>query len=115
LKALDGHLGRWILQILSFGLSLGRSKKRFSPECLRLSCFYNIFELVSLNRALHFNTYPSSIHVKTVKIMKVICLFMQLDFAFHRGLEAVRIMVLEGFNKSATYINTSQASEMLNR
>jgi peptidyl-tRNA hydrolase, PTH1 family len=53
--------------------------------------------------------------VKTVKIMKVICLFMQLDFAFHRGLEAVRIMVLEGFNKSATYINTSQASEMLNR
>jgi peptidyl-tRNA hydrolase, PTH1 family len=30
-------------------------------------------------------------------------------------LEAVRIMVLEGFNKSATYINTSQASEMLNR
>jgi peptidyl-tRNA hydrolase, PTH1 family len=41
-------------------------------------------------------------------------LFMQLDFAFHRGLEAVRIMVLEGFNKSATYVNTSQSSEMLN-
>ncbi|XP_062218437.1 peptidyl-tRNA hydrolase, mitochondrial isoform X2 [Phragmites australis] len=39
----------------------------------------------------------------------------ELDFAFHRGLEAVRIMVLEGFNKSATYVNTSQASEMLNR
>ncbi|TVU35443.1 hypothetical protein EJB05_17333, partial [Eragrostis curvula] len=39
----------------------------------------------------------------------------ELDFALHRGLEAVRIMVLEGFNKSATYVNTSQASEMLNR
>ncbi|KAG2599967.1 peptidyl-tRNA hydrolase, mitochondrial [Panicum virgatum] len=39
----------------------------------------------------------------------------ELDFAFHRGLEAVRIMVLEGFNKSATYVNTAQSSEMLNR
>lgn len=39
----------------------------------------------------------------------------ELDFAFHRGLEAVRIMVLEGFNKSATYVNTTQSSEMLNR
>ncbi|CAL4961953.1 unnamed protein product [Urochloa decumbens] len=38
----------------------------------------------------------------------------ELDFTFHRGLEAVRIMVLEGFNKSATYVNTVQ-SEMLNR
>ncbi|CAO2183186.1 unnamed protein product [Urochloa humidicola] len=38
----------------------------------------------------------------------------ELDFAFHRGLEAARIMVLEGFNKSATYVNTAQ-SEMLNR
>ncbi|KAF8696095.1 hypothetical protein HU200_036985 [Digitaria exilis] len=39
----------------------------------------------------------------------------ELDFAFHRGLEAVRIMVLKGFNKSATYVNTAQSSEMLNR
>ncbi|KAL6614684.1 hypothetical protein ACP70R_036954 [Stipagrostis hirtigluma subsp. patula] len=39
----------------------------------------------------------------------------ELDFTFHRGLEAVRIMVLEGFNKSATYVNTAQSSEMLNR
>ncbi|WVZ69192.1 hypothetical protein U9M48_018016, partial [Paspalum notatum var. saurae] len=39
----------------------------------------------------------------------------ELDFALHRGLEAVRIMVLEGFNKSATYVNTAQSSEMLNR
>ncbi|KAG2590952.1 peptidyl-tRNA hydrolase, mitochondrial-like [Panicum virgatum] len=39
----------------------------------------------------------------------------ELDFAFHRGLEAVRIMVLEGFNKSATHVNTAQSSEMLNR
>jgi PTH1 family peptidyl-tRNA hydrolase len=39
----------------------------------------------------------------------------ELDFAFHRGLEAVRIMALEGFNKSATYVNTAQSSEMLNR
>ncbi|EES03474.1 hypothetical protein BDA96_03G287300 [Sorghum bicolor] len=39
----------------------------------------------------------------------------ELDFALHRGLEAVRIMVLGGFNKSATYVNTAQSSEMLNR
>ncbi|CAO2166025.1 unnamed protein product, partial [Urochloa humidicola] len=39
----------------------------------------------------------------------------ELDFTFHRGLEAVRIMVLEGFNKSASYVNTVQSSEMLNR
>ncbi|XP_006644542.1 peptidyl-tRNA hydrolase, mitochondrial [Oryza brachyantha] len=39
----------------------------------------------------------------------------ELDFAFHRGLEAVRIMVLDGFNKSATYVNTAQSSGMLNR
>uniref|UniRef100_A0A0E0JMR7 peptidyl-tRNA hydrolase n=1 Tax=Oryza punctata TaxID=4537 RepID=A0A0E0JMR7_ORYPU len=32
-----------------------------------------------------------------------------------RGLEAVRIMALEGFNKSATYVNTAQSSGMLNR
>ncbi|CAO2198003.1 unnamed protein product [Urochloa humidicola] len=39
----------------------------------------------------------------------------ELDFTFHRGLEAVRIMVLEGFNKSASYVNPAQSSEMLNR
>ncbi|CAO1945630.1 unnamed protein product, partial [Urochloa humidicola] len=39
----------------------------------------------------------------------------ELDFTFHRGLEAVRIMVLEGFNKSASYVNTAQSSKMLNR
>lgn len=42
-------------------------------------------------------------------------LFLQLDFMFHRGLEAIRIMSLEGFNKSATFVNTAQSSEMLNR
>ncbi|KAM0899573.1 hypothetical protein ACQ4PT_021240 [Festuca glaucescens] len=33
----------------------------------------------------------------------------ELDFTFHRGLEAVRIMTLEGFNKSATFVNTAQS------
>ena len=42
-------------------------------------------------------------------------LLLQLDFTFHRGLEAIRIMALEGFNKSATFVNTAQSSEMLNR
>ncbi|XBI65203.1 peptidyl-tRNA hydrolase, mitochondrial [Triticum dicoccoides] len=39
----------------------------------------------------------------------------ELDFTFHRSLEAIRIMALEGFNKSATFVNTAQSSEMLNR
>ncbi|GJM93485.1 hypothetical protein PR202_ga10045 [Eleusine coracana subsp. coracana] len=44
--ALGGHLGRWILQILSFGLSLGRSKQRFSLECLGDDPVRNIVEFV---------------------------------------------------------------------
>ncbi|XP_073002985.1 peptidyl-tRNA hydrolase, mitochondrial-like [Typha latifolia] len=39
----------------------------------------------------------------------------ELDFCFHKGLEAIRILVLEGFNKSATYVNSAQPSELLNR
>ncbi|KAJ6803332.1 peptidyl-tRNA hydrolase [Iris pallida] len=39
----------------------------------------------------------------------------ELDFTFHRGVEAIRILVLEGFNKSATFANTATPSEMLNR
>ncbi|KAG8077620.1 hypothetical protein GUJ93_ZPchr0007g4248 [Zizania palustris] len=39
----------------------------------------------------------------------------ELDFSLHRGLKAIRIVVLEGFNKSAIYVNTVQSSEMLNR
>ncbi|XP_042417854.1 peptidyl-tRNA hydrolase, mitochondrial-like isoform X2 [Zingiber officinale] len=37
----------------------------------------------------------------------------ELDFAFQRGLEAVRILVEEGLNKSATFVNTAQ-SQVLN-
>ncbi|KAJ4796782.1 Peptidyl-tRNA hydrolase [Rhynchospora pubera] len=38
----------------------------------------------------------------------------ELDFAFQRGLDAARLLVLEGFNKSATFVNTAQ-SQMLNK
>ncbi|XP_025807677.1 peptidyl-tRNA hydrolase, mitochondrial-like isoform X1 [Panicum hallii] len=41
--------------------------------------------------------------------------FLQLEMTFQRGLQAVRIMVREGFNKSATFVNTPQPLEMLNR
>ena len=37
----------------------------------------------------------------------------QLDFAFQNGLEAVRILLLEGFNKSATFMNTTKHMEQL--
>jgi len=39
----------------------------------------------------------------------------ELEVTFQRGLQAVRIMVREGFNKSATFVNTPQPLEMLNR
>ncbi|KAK4804332.1 hypothetical protein SAY86_004149 [Trapa natans] len=37
----------------------------------------------------------------------------ELDFALQRGVEAVRILVLEGFNKSATFVNTTKSMEQL--
>ncbi|KAK4752551.1 hypothetical protein SAY87_021349 [Trapa incisa] len=37
----------------------------------------------------------------------------ELDFALQRGVEAVRILVLEGFNKSATFVNTAKSMEQL--
>ncbi|CAD6271342.1 unnamed protein product [Miscanthus lutarioriparius] len=40
----------------------------------------------------------------------------ELEVTFQRGLQAVRIMVQEGFNKSAQFVNTPpQPPEMLNR
>ncbi|KAK8938039.1 hypothetical protein KSP40_PGU008451 [Platanthera guangdongensis] len=38
----------------------------------------------------------------------------EMDFTLQRGVEAVRILLLEGFNKSATFVNTAQAKEILN-
>ncbi|KAJ4713355.1 Peptidyl-tRNA hydrolase, chloroplastic [Melia azedarach] len=35
----------------------------------------------------------------------------ELDFTFQHGVEAVRILVLEGFNKSATFVNTAKSME----
>ena len=40
---------------------------------------------------------------------------LQMDVALHRGLQAVRVMVQEGFNKGAIFVNTPQPPEMLNR
>ncbi|KAL5231240.1 hypothetical protein ABZP36_030016 [Zizania latifolia] len=37
----------------------------------------------------------------------------ELDFTINRSLQAVRMMLLEGFNKSATFVNTPQPSQML--
>jgi len=39
----------------------------------------------------------------------------ELEVVFQRGLQAVRIMVQEGFNKSAQFVNTPPPAEMLNR
>ncbi|KAB1212646.1 Peptidyl-tRNA hydrolase, chloroplastic [Morella rubra] len=35
------------------------------------------------------------------------------DFTFQHGLEAVRILLLEGFNKSATFVNSAKPLEQL--
>lgn len=40
---------------------------------------------------------------------------LQLNLTINRSLQAVRIMLLEGFNKGATFVNTPQPSEMLNK
>lgn len=37
----------------------------------------------------------------------------ELNSTFCKGLQAVRIMLLEGFNKSATFVNTPPPAEML--
>lgn len=37
----------------------------------------------------------------------------QLDFTFQQGIEAVRILLLEGFNKSATFVNSAKTIEQL--
>ncbi|KAB2054742.1 hypothetical protein ES319_A12G275300v1 [Gossypium barbadense] len=37
----------------------------------------------------------------------------ELEFTFHNGMEAVRILLLEGFDKSATYVNSTKAMEQL--
>ncbi|XP_059455051.1 peptidyl-tRNA hydrolase, chloroplastic-like [Corylus avellana] len=37
----------------------------------------------------------------------------ELDFTFQHGLEAVRILLLEGFNKSATFVNSAKPLEQL--
>ncbi|KAJ8438242.1 hypothetical protein Cgig2_003631 [Carnegiea gigantea] len=37
----------------------------------------------------------------------------ELDFTLQNGLEAIRILLLEGFNKSATYVNSSKPVQQL--
>lgn len=37
----------------------------------------------------------------------------ELDFTFQNGLEAVRILLLEGFDKSATFVNSAKSLEQL--
>ncbi|XP_054787057.1 peptidyl-tRNA hydrolase, chloroplastic [Prosopis cineraria] len=37
----------------------------------------------------------------------------ELNFTFHKGVEAVRILLLEGFNKSATFVNTAKKIEQV--
>ncbi|OWM65152.1 hypothetical protein CDL15_Pgr008739 [Punica granatum] len=37
----------------------------------------------------------------------------ELDFALQRGVEAVRILVLDGFERSATFVNSAKSMEQL--
>ncbi|CAK7349754.1 unnamed protein product [Dovyalis caffra] len=37
----------------------------------------------------------------------------ELDFTFQQGIEAVRILLIEGFNKSATFMNSAKSMEQL--
>ncbi|XP_044476478.1 peptidyl-tRNA hydrolase, chloroplastic-like [Mangifera indica] len=36
----------------------------------------------------------------------------ELDFTFHRGVEAIRMLCLEGFDKSATFVNSAKSIEL---
>lgn len=38
----------------------------------------------------------------------------ELDFAFQNGLQAVRILLLEGFDKSATFVNSAKSLKLNN-
>lgn len=38
----------------------------------------------------------------------------EMDFTLLRGVEAVRILLLQGFNRSASFVNTPQSSDLLN-
>ncbi|XXG65438.1 hypothetical protein AAC387_Pa05g3139 [Persea americana] len=38
----------------------------------------------------------------------------ELDFTFQNGLEAIRILLLEGFDKSATFVNSSKSMKVRN-
>lgn len=40
-------------------------------------------------------------------------MLLQLDFTFQNGLEAVRILLLEGFDKSGTFVNSTKSLEQL--
>uniref|UniRef100_A0A0A9DMT2 Uncharacterized protein n=1 Tax=Arundo donax TaxID=35708 RepID=A0A0A9DMT2_ARUDO len=73
-----------------------------------------------------FVSFSGSWHLKTGKPKYNVSLLkqnisnssrhsLQLDFTLRKGLEAVRIMVLEGFNKGAAFANTPQPSQMLNK
>ncbi|GAU39282.1 hypothetical protein TSUD_72210, partial [Trifolium subterraneum] len=37
----------------------------------------------------------------------------ELDFTLHRGLQAVRIILLEGFDKGATFVNSAKKIEQI--
>ncbi|KAK4283704.1 hypothetical protein QN277_000629 [Acacia crassicarpa] len=37
----------------------------------------------------------------------------ELNFTFQKGVEAVRVLLLEGFNKSATFVNTAKKIEQI--
>lgn len=51
---------------------------------------------------------------RKIKAWFLLCVwFLQLDYTFQTGLEAIRIMLLEGFNKSATFVNTRKSMEQL--
>jgi len=47
-------------------------------------------------------------HMEVLNVHKLI---FQLNFTLHDGLEAVRILLLEGFDRSATFVNSAKKIE----
>lgn len=98
-KALDDHRGKWTLSIMSSDLSIKKKEKRYSLFS-STSRFFLFCVLINL----FFNQ----------TLLHIFHVLLQLDFMFQRGLEAVRILVHEGLDKSATFANSARPAELLN-
>lgn len=94
-QALAGLPGRWILSTLFFVHLLNKSVKRY-VKVFTLHCSIEYFKHWKLNS-----------NFSETKLL------LQLNFSFQHGVEALRILLLKGFDKSATFVNSNRPLEQL--